>query len=64
MALDVTSYIGKSTGNARHTTSLCVTYRIASTMSRRSCFSRRPSFGGRGSNGAAYAHSTSDISKK
>ena len=58
---------GKSTGSARHTHPLWMTYRIASTTTRRLCCSGRPPDrawqAGTGSNGAISAYSESVASE-
>ena len=58
---------GKSAGSARHTHPLWMTYRIASTTTRRLCSSGRPPAAvwqaGTGSNGAISAHSASVVSE-
>ena len=58
---------GKSAGSARHTHPLWITYRIASTTTRRLCSSGRPPAlvwqAGTGSSGAISAHSASVVSE-
>ena len=58
---------GKSAGSARHTHPLWMTYRIASTTTRRLCSSGRPPAGvwqaGAGNSGAISAHSASVVSE-
>lgn len=47
---------GKSTGSCRQEQPMRTTYKIASAMSRRGCFSGRPPVLAGGSNGSISAH--------
>ena len=57
------SHGGKSAGNARHAHTARTTSRIASTTSRRGCFSGRPPVFAGGSNGSISAHWASVMSE-
>lgn len=54
---------GRSAGRYRHGHPDRTTYKIALTISRRGCFSRRPSVFGSGSSGSISAHWASDRSE-